>query len=289
MTGDDRVEVLLSRTEAERHVELISFISEAGFTEPTQHDKSPNQTSTAINLEAGEFYYLEILHKEDEGVDHLNLFWKTPSAPDNFVQVPANQVFSYDCGGGAAFFGRSAAMLDFTAFEKEGQVSLQWLTNTTDKNDYYVLEKSTDGATFETLTQVANDQAFEAAAFHGSSIDENPILGANYYRLKQVYKDGTYDYTAVKTINFRGDLETLSVFPNPVAERLFVNLKAYTGKQGSLQIVNQFGQLVKHIELESMPAQLLQVDLKGIHSGTYFMTIAVEKVNITTRKIVVLK
>ena len=289
VTGDNNVDVFLSRTESERNIELISFLFGIGFTGPTEHNRFFSQTSTAINLEAGEFYYLEVLHKEAGGEDHVNLFWKTPSAPNNFVQIPANQVFSYACGGGAASVSISAAMLDFTAIEEEGQVNLQWLTNTTDKNDYYVLEKSTDGATFEPLTQVANDQAFEAAAFRGSSIDENPILGANYYRLKQVYKDGTYDYTAVKRINFRGDLETLSVFPNPVAETLFVNLKAYAGKQGSLQIVNQFGQLVKHIELESMPAQLLQVDLKGIQSGAYFMTIAVENVNITTRKIAVLK
>ena len=183
---------------------------------------------------------------------------------------------------------RNAPMLDFTAFRKERQIALQWGTNTTYKNDYYVIEKSTDGATFEALQQVANDKASEEVVFH-ESIDENPTLGTTYYRLKQVYEDGTYDYTAIKTINYQSDLETLSVFPNPVEETLFVDLEAYAGKQGSLHIVNQFGQLIKHIELESIPAHLIQVDLEGIPSGAYFMTIDVENFNRTTKKISVLK
>ena len=190
--------------------------------------------------------------------------------------------------GSTSLSSRSVPMLGFTAFKEDHQVSLQWETNTTHKNNYYVLEKSTDGATFEPLTQVANDQVLEEAGFH-ESIDESPTLGANYYRLKQVYEDGTYDYTAIKTINFQSDLEGLAVFPNPVAKTLFVNLKAYAGKQGSLHIVNQFGQLIKQIELESIPAHPLQVDLEGIQNGTYFMTIDVENFNRTIRKIAVLK
>ena len=289
VTGDNNVDVFLSRTEAERHIELISFIFDLiGFTEPTEHDKFPSQTSTAINLEAGEFYYLEILHKEARGADHLNLFWKTPSAPNDFVQIPASQVFSYTCGGGATSMVRSAAMLDFTAFRKDRQVALQWLTNTTYKNDYYVLEKSTDGVIFESIKQVENDQAFEEIAFH-QSIDDSPVLGINYYRLKQVYEDGTFDYTDTKNIDFQIDLEAVSIFPNPVTAELFVNLKAYAGKQGSLHIVNQYGQSVKYVELESIPAHLTRVDLEGIPNGAYFITIDVENFNRTTRKISVLK
>jgi PKD repeat protein/glucose/arabinose dehydrogenase len=50
-----------------------------GWTNQNQFDKYPAQTSDSIELVAGRFYYLEVLHKEDVGGDHVALFWRTPS------------------------------------------------------------------------------------------------------------------------------------------------------------------------------------------------------------------
>ncbi len=186
--------------------------------------------------------------------------------------------------GGAS--SRSAPILDFTAFRADRAVELQWVTNTTYKNAYYEIEKSTDGQTFEALQQIANDKQVEDIAYH-ESLDKTPEVGENFYRLKQVYLDGTFDYTEVKVINFQIDLEELSVFPNPVQDDLFINLKPYAGKKGNLKIVNQYGQLIKTVEMENIPTHPIKIDLKNFGNGMYFLTMDIEKTHVAAKKILV--
>ena len=48
-------------------------------------------------VQAGQFYYLEVFHKEGTGGDHLRLFWKAPNNPTQWTNIPPAQLWSYDC------------------------------------------------------------------------------------------------------------------------------------------------------------------------------------------------
>lgn len=49
-----------------------------GATDPYEWDKYPSQQSALIHLLAGEQYYIEVLHKQGIGTDHLSVAWKRP-------------------------------------------------------------------------------------------------------------------------------------------------------------------------------------------------------------------
>jgi len=181
---------------------------------------------------------------------------------------------------------RNAPQLNLNTFENNRAVTVEWLTNTGYRNESYVIEKSTDGNTFEAMDEVANkDNSDELAYYKG--VDAQPTLGANYYRVKQVYVDGSFDYSDVQLVNFNLDLQSLAVFPNPAKEALFVSLKAHAGKSANLQIINNFGQVVRQLEIDELPTEAIRLDLGEVQNGLYHLSIRVDKSNIITKKVLV--
>ena len=55
------------------------LIASSKWTYPNQWDKYTTQQSVAIRLEGGKKYYIEALHKENSGNDHLSVGWKLPN------------------------------------------------------------------------------------------------------------------------------------------------------------------------------------------------------------------
>ncbi len=204
--------------------------------------------------------------------------WVGECEVDIPVTVPAS-------ANGAAS-SRNSATLNVNTFEDNRAVTVEWLTNTGYKNQSYEIEKSTDGTTFEAINKVANKDESEDLAYYKGK-DNTPTLGANYYRVKQIYNDGSYDYSEVQVVNFNLDIQSLAVFPNPAKEELFVSLKAHTGQRANLQIINNYGQVLRQLEIDEIPAEAIRLDLGDIQNGLYHLSIRVDNSNIITKKILV--
>ncbi|MBL8009684.1 MAG: PQQ-dependent sugar dehydrogenase [Flavobacteriales bacterium] len=75
--SDDESIVYLSPNADPRYKQQICSVP--GFTNLGEFTKYPQQTSAGITLQAGVYYYVEMLHKEGSGGDHLALYWQTPT------------------------------------------------------------------------------------------------------------------------------------------------------------------------------------------------------------------
>ena len=76
ISSNDNSELWLSTDENPANKRRIASVT--GYTNPRQWTKYPSQTSTRINLEANRKYYIEALHKEGVGTDHLSVGWQLP-------------------------------------------------------------------------------------------------------------------------------------------------------------------------------------------------------------------
>lgn len=95
LTSDDASTAYLSLNAEARHRQLICSVP--GSTLATEFDKYVTQVSAPVTLEAGRYYFLEILHKEGTQSDHLALYWQTPSNPTRVV-VPGSALVQWqDC------------------------------------------------------------------------------------------------------------------------------------------------------------------------------------------------
>ncbi|MCB0792832.1 MAG: PKD domain-containing protein [Flavobacteriales bacterium] len=78
-TSDDASVVYLSANAEPKYKQVVCSIP--GYTGETQLNKYSSQRSTALNLVAGAYYYVEMLQKEGSGGDHCALWWERPGAP----------------------------------------------------------------------------------------------------------------------------------------------------------------------------------------------------------------
>lgn len=75
--SDDASEVYLSLNAEPLYKQRICSVP--GWTNPGEFNKYVEQTSAAVPLVAGRYYYVEMLHKEGQGGDHAALYWQTPT------------------------------------------------------------------------------------------------------------------------------------------------------------------------------------------------------------------
>jgi len=95
VTGDDNAIVYLGLNADPTYKRTICSVP--GWTTTTDFTKYPEQTSATIPLQAGVYYYVEILHKEGTGDDHVRLLWQTPSNSTRTV-IPGSALAPWqDC------------------------------------------------------------------------------------------------------------------------------------------------------------------------------------------------
>lgn len=76
LAGDDDCELWLSTDDNPKNKRKIAYID--GWTRTYQWNKYDSQKSASISLQAGKKYYVEVLHKEREGEDHMAVGWQLP-------------------------------------------------------------------------------------------------------------------------------------------------------------------------------------------------------------------
>lgn len=103
-------------------------------------------------------------------------------------------------------------LLDFqVTATSQHKALITWQTGSETNTREFVVERSIDGRFFSTIAIVA---AIGSNSTYGLE-DNNPAKGINYYRLKIIDKDGSFEYSDVKKISLSQILAYLA--PNPVA------------------------------------------------------------------------
>ena len=90
-------------------------------------------------------------------------------------------------------------------------VDLKWSTASEENFDKFIVEHSTDGQNFDSLgaiTGAGNSKVVLKYSFR----DSNPVIGKNYYRLKAVDFDLSFEYSHVWLAEFEGK-KNVSVYP----------------------------------------------------------------------------
>ncbi|MBC7777949.1 MAG: hypothetical protein H7246_21120, partial [Phycisphaerae bacterium] len=98
---------------------------------------------------------------------------------------------------------------------KDKAVLLNWRTASESNNEGFHIDHSPDGRSWQTRGFVpghGNSQTEQVYQF----LDERPLPGTNYYRLKQIDFNGQFEYSAIKSVLVAGDRKlAIQVYPNP--------------------------------------------------------------------------
>ncbi|PHN03655.1 T9SS type A sorting domain-containing protein [Flavilitoribacter nigricans] len=136
------------------------------------------------------------------------------------------------------------ALLDFYGRAEADAIGLYWSTTTEIDNDYIAVERSLNGVDFEEIGRVeGNGTTTEKQNY--TYVDNYPVSGTNYYRLRQVDYDGAAEYHPVISVLFDRPLEfRVKVSPNPARETLWVDWTLPEKQDGVLRVYDMQGQLM---------------------------------------------
>lgn len=146
-------------------------------------------------------------------------------------------------------------------------VKLDWATASERNSSHFNIERSTNGLTFEMIGSVgASGNSSNKNNY--SYLDEEPLIGTTYYRLKQVDLDDTYEYSNLVSVNRSGP-GTYSVYPTVSDGDVQLKLP-YASSATPVLVYDKMGKLVLS---EMVPAQLVhyRLDIKSLKSGNYFV------------------
>lgn len=153
-------------------------------------------------------------------------------------------------------------LLDFTATQKENGVDLRWTTATELNSDHFEIERSSSAGPFVAIGRV-NSVGGNGASAHYVFTDRLPLQGFNYYRLKQVDRDGRFDYSKVVAVKIDQPFFTLA--PNPAHN--YLDLR-FTPGYSLLRLTDAAGRMVLQQDLSSS-ANRITLDLSQLPAGWY--------------------
>lgn len=172
-------------------------------------------------------------------------------------------------------------LVEFNGEAGNNQINLKWTTASEINNDYFTIDKSTDGENWKTIGQL-NGSGNSTIESEYMWSDVNPIPGDNYYRLKQVDFDGTLSYSHVISVNYKSE-NSFIVYPNPVDEQLIIETENNYSNRYTL--FNLLGE--KIIETFSTPLSRISINTSQTSSGIYYLIVENEKDKTESRKIII--
>ncbi len=159
-------------------------------------------------------------------------------------------------------------LLKFTVGNSGHFSQLNWQTWHEIDNDYFEIQRSNGADLFATIGMVnggGNTNTISAYQF----VDQSPLNGVNYYRLKQYDLNGNFSYSPARKIMFKGQPLVVSLSPNPATE--FIKIEIQTEESQSLiRIMDVTGRIV-HTENIHVENQLSQINIDNLNAGTYLL------------------
>ncbi len=106
-------------------------------------------------------------------------------------------------------------LLSFTANANDEHVKINWVTASESNNEYFTVEKSLDGIKFEILAKI-DGAGNSSQILNYSAVDNAPLNGISYYRLKQTDYSGKTEYSNMVAVEFKIINDFIfNIYPNP--------------------------------------------------------------------------
>lgn len=210
----------------------------------------------------------------DEGIANSTEWFPTATGTEdgfNFAQFSAS---SFTGGGLAYSVGTNSVilpveLLDFDAHAiSQNEVNVTWSTASEINNDHFMVERSSDMSHWDDIRKVAG-AGNSAITLYYEYLDQAPLMGRSFYRLRQVDYNGTTSHSEAREVLIN-DVRVIDglfeVYPNPSFGSVFIRVNS-AGVQ-MLKVRNAIGQEVR--SLQSSGNEIVEVS--GLAPGVYFLT-----------------
>ena len=165
------------------------------------------------------------------------------------------------------------------------EVALSWTTEQETNSNYFSVERSQNGSTWEEIGTVAAKGNSSTVSQYGFT-DKTPLSGVNYYRLKMVNIDNSFNYSGVQIVRTTA-VKEISFFPNPATTTVNVSLES-TENATSIELMNISGQVLTAKRISGANGTTISLDVTQYARGIYIVRVINADGSSTTSKLAVI-
>jgi hypothetical protein len=169
---------------------------------------------------------------------------------------------------------------------KHGQgVLIEWHTASELNNDYFLVERSSDGIQFETINQV-NGAGDSSGLLKYSIVDTNAPYGIVYYDIKQIDFDGAFEYSEIRIID-NTELSQIKVYPNAITDIVTVDLPVFDDGTATITVLDAHARALLSAQYSvGAGNNHINCDLSSLMPGMYFLKVTLNKSLSETHRII---
>ena len=166
-------------------------------------------------------------------------------------------------------------LTEFNVYSNVDHVKVTWTTKSRKEIDYFIIERSRDAKKFTPFRRVP-DEGEDPKTVEFFEIDNTPLPGWSYYRIRQVLVNGDSAFSQVAPVFFGIDRISKGSFiaaksPNDPPKK--INLSQFKGQQVLLVVRDTRGAEYYVNEMLDVQANVLRVPAsKQLPVGTYSIT-----------------
>jgi hypothetical protein len=227
-----------------------------------------SSSSDAIYNEDGTISLTNCSNPTIAGTNTPAVSFVNTNAPSS-TPSPSPPDFSGSCG---TISSLPVELVSFEGICDDNKIKLNWATVSETNNNYFTIEKSTDGIYWDVLTTFAG--AGNSNNYLSYSVtDDEQIATRRYYRLKQTDFDGQYTYSNIITVfsclenNF-----DMVVAGNPVIGNMNILVNTAEKQKAYLYLKDMLGRNIfeKEVDLNKGDNSLMY-DVRMTGSGIYLL------------------
>ncbi len=173
-------------------------------------------------------------------------------------------------------FGTQPIELIYFNVKNQKEINtIEWATALELNNDYFIIERSTDGINFRDIAEIEGKGTHSGTTKY-SYTDLRPLSGVSYYRLTQTDYDGTSKtFEAVRSV--REDvLETkINILQNPSSRnRILYTINSERNTEYSVRLIDNNGQIVAESAVKvDFENETFSIDGLSLTKGVYFLNV----------------
>jgi hypothetical protein len=176
-------------------------------------------------------------------------------------------------------------LTDFVAEAASNGVVLNWKTASEEKFNGFEVEHRTDNSDFKAI-----NGAFISGGKNTYSYTHNsPVNGNNYYRLKMVDQDGTFEYSDIEVVQYglaNTDVK-IQCYPNPVTEQLNIGFNASTAGEAIISLQDLQGRTISQTKVNAASGDNQAViNTSSLNKGVYLVSISLNGKVLGSQKVV---
>ena len=264
------------------HINLVApGVSIYGLSHTSNTDYNSTRIGTSLSTPhaAG---VASLLHGLKPTITVSEIISILESTAKDQVGNPAEDVFGWDQYMG---YGRIDAMSAITsllvalpvrmgklsAVLKNNKTEVSWQTFEEKSISSFVIERSDNGTGFGRIGEIQPvNSGVQKQTYYFT--DDRPFAGANFYRVKIMDVNGSFNYSKIVIINKMTMAKALQLFPNPVNTVLNVQASG-TNQTASLQITDAAGRIFKDEKVLLNGTTLFSINLQTFPKGKYHLVL----------------